>query len=102
MYTCGPDSLRVDGLGRWRCRNRRRRGSCLLAGQVHLAEWPDAILYRRLVLRRVGGVDALGEIGQLHGSDEYEECDDGEYADHQRVHIEKLLVPFQGGAPEKI
>ena len=60
---------------------------------------PHALLDGGLVFDSVARVNLLGTIGQLHGQHENRQRKDGKTADHEEIHVEKLLVAIQGPAP---
>ncbi|MEJ2257583.1 MAG: hypothetical protein P8X98_11365 [Woeseiaceae bacterium] len=82
------------GLDDGRCR------FVLLAGHVNPANGANTVGDGGLVFGRITRVNTLRDFRHLHGEHEYSQCDRGEHADDERIHIKKFLVPTQGTAPE--
>ena len=72
----------------------------LLAGAINLPDRANPIGNGCLVFGGIARVNALCEIGHLHGQNKDGDRDSGKNTDNEGIHIKKLLVPTQLTAPE--
>ena len=74
----------------------------LFAGQIDLTHRLNAIQDGLLVFGRIANINALRPVLHFHRQYENGERYRRQYANDKGVHIEKLLVPTQGIAPEMV